>query len=352
MRARKWLLFVAIAVVAVIAARSLGLWAGSAFFPSVENASPQPALVFAEEDLTFGPIPESEQIERELRLTNTSAEPVTVERFETSCACLRVEPVGRLTLTAGETRTLRIKLNASIPANAKLSSDGLFHETVTVDAVVPVAVTITARVRTEVRYTVRQTILFDPPVVSLGVVSHREPVTVKATLTLRPPIQDVRVLPHPVWAVSVVGKGDGVREVTATPTRPGEPRVVNDPLQVVPVGSDGQDRPARPLLIRGEVKLDIASTPADIPLGRVKVGTTVEESFRLSSLTGRKFEVLRATTDAAEDSVTVDPTDANQLHLRVRTTASGDQERRVTVTVKQDDGQVCEVRVPVRYFGE
>ncbi len=350
MRARKWLLFLAIAATAVVPAWALGVWVSSAFIPPVEKAAPQPALVFAEADLTFGPIPESEQIERELRLTNTSADTITIERFEKSCSCLGIEPAGRFTIQPGETTVLRIKLKSAIPLGAKLTADGLFSETVSVDAVA--AGVKPVRFSATIRFTVQQTVRFDPPVVQLGVVSHREPIRVTATLTLRDPIQEVRVLPHSDWDVTVTPMGRDQRELVATPARPGVPRFVNDPLQVVPVGSDGVERPARPLLIRGEVKLDITSTPADIPLGRVKVGTTVEESFRLSSLTSRRFEVLRATIDAAEDTVTVEPTDPNQFHLRSRTTAGGDQVRWVTVTVKQDHGQTCEVRVPVRYFGE
>jgi hypothetical protein len=308
MRARKWILFVVLAVVAVIAARSLGLWAGSAFFPSVENAAPQPALVFADEDLTFGPIPESESVERELRLTNTSAEPVTVERFEKSCSCLGIEPTCHFTVPPGETAVLRVKLKAAIPFGAKLSSDGLFSEMMSVDAVV--AGVKPTRFSATVRFTVQQTVRFDPPVVHLGVVSHREPVRVKATIGLRDPIREVRVLPHSEWDVTVTPTGKGQRELVATPARPGMPRFVNDPLQVVPVGGDGVERPARPLQVRGEVKSDVVSSPSVISLGRVKTGTDVVGSFRLASLTGRTFKVVKVhgeTSDLRIEPDTVDP---------------------------------------------
>ncbi len=188
--------------------------------------------------------------------------------------------------------------------------------------------------------------------VSLGVVSPRVVVVPNTTLTIRPPIKDVRVLPHPHWNVSETVKGDGVREITATPAKPGEPRVLNDLLQVVPVGTDGEDRPVRFLTVRGEVKQDVVSTPADLPLGRVKVGTTFEESFRLVSLTGRTFEVIQATSATADAAITRDTTDPMQFNVRVQSTATGDQERWVTVTAKQDDGTTCVVKVPVRYFGE
>jgi hypothetical protein len=352
MRARKFLLIAGVAIVAVVAARALGLWVGESLFSPPTNPTSTPALVFAEGDLTFGPIPESEQVERELRLTNTSAEPITIERFETTCSCLGVETAGGLTLAGGETKSLRIKLKASIPVNANLPADGLFHETVTVTAVVPATVHLPRRLPTQFRYTVRQTVAFDPPVVSFGVVSHREPLVAKATLTMLPPITDVRVLPHPEWDVKVTAKGKHQREVMATPTRLGVPRVLNDLLQVVPVGQDGEERPTRFVAIRGEVMQDIVSTPADLSLGRVKVGTTVEDSCRLISLTGRKFEVGLATSDKPEVTTSADPSDPCLLNLRVRTTATSDQVRWVVVTVKQDNGQACDVRIPVRYLGE
>jgi len=351
MRARKWILVIVIVLAAIATARALGVWAGS-FFSSPQPNTPPPALVFSDDDLTFGPIPESESVERELRLTNTSAEPVTVERFEKSCTCLGIEPTGGFTVPAGGTTVLKIKLKSAIPAGAKLSADGLFSESVNLSAVGAAPAGVPPRFSAAVRFTIHQTIQFDPPAVQLGIQSHREPVSVKATLTLLPPIKDVRVLPHPFWTVTVTTKGEGVREITATPTKPGEVGVVNDPLQVIPVGTDGEDRPARTLLIRGEIKSDIVASPADISLGRVKMGTTVEESFRLTSLTGRKFEVVRTAAETADDTITPDATDRTQFGVRVRATAAGGQVRWLTVAVRQDDGQACEVRVPVRYFGE
>jgi hypothetical protein len=353
MRVRKILLIAVIAVAAVAAARILGLWVGGQLFSSPTNATPTPVLVFAEEDLTFGSIPESEQVERELRITNTSAEPVTIERFETSCSCLGVEPTGPLTAQPGEIKALRIKLNASIPTGAQLTPDGLFVEDVTVGAVVSAGSNPQEeRFFATLRYTVRQTVRFDPPVVQLGVVSHREPVQVKSTLILLPPIQDVRVLPHPEWVVTATSKGDHQREITAIPARPGIPRVVNDPVQLVPVGNDGKDRPERSLFIRGEIKQDIISTPNDIPLGRVTIGMTAEETFRLTSLTNRRFDVLKLSSEAADVAVSTDPSDAKLLTVRLTTKDRGAQVRWVSVLVKQDDGSNCEVRVPIKYHGE
>ncbi len=352
MRARKLLLIAVVLVTAVVVARGLGLWVGGQFFTSPTNPTPAPALVFAAEDLTFGPIPESEPVERELRLTNTTAEPITVERFETSCSCLGVEPAGSLTLAAGETKTLRIKLKAAIPSNAKLSGDGLFDETVTVTAVVPTTVHPTGRLRAEFRYTVRQTVRFEPAVVQLGVVSHREPLTAKATLTLRPPIADVRVLPHPEWAVKLADGGNGRREIVATPIRPGVPRAVNDTLQFVPVGSDGVDRPARPLTLRGEVNHDITSSPTDILLGRLRLGTKTEETIRFVSRTNRKFTVLTLPTVTDDVEVVASETDTLSFTLRIEIRGRGGQERHLSVTVRQDDGTDVTLRIPIRYLGE
>lgn len=352
MRARKFLLFAVLVVAAIVVTRGLGLWVGGQFLsPPTTQPAPRPALAFAEDDLTFGPIPESEPIERDLRLTNTTAEPITVERFDTSCSCLGVEPAGSLTLAAGETKTLRIKLKASIPANAKLSADGLFDETVTVTAVVPTMVHPTGRLRAEFRYTVRQTVRFEPAAVQLGVVSHREPLTAKATLTLRSPITEVRVLPHPEWVVSVTAKGD-TRELALTPTKPGVPRVVNDSIQVIPVGGDGEDRPARPLGIRGEVKHDITSSPPDILLGRLTLGTKSEETIRLVSRTNREFTVPILPTATDDIVVVASDTDPLSFTLRIDIRGRGEQERHLSVTVRQDDGTDATLRIPIRYLGE
>jgi hypothetical protein len=357
MRARKLILIAVLAVAAIVAARALGLWVSDRLFSPPTNSpptnpAPTPAIVFAEDDLTFGPIPESEQVERDLRLTNTSSEPITIERFEKSCTCLGIEPAENFTVQPGETTRLRLKLKSSIPAGAKLSADGLVGETVGLLAVTPsVSGVRSERFPTDVRYTVRRTIRFDPPAVQLGVVSHREPLQVKATITLLPPITDVRLLPHPEWDVKVISRGNGRRELTATPTRPGVPRVVNDPINIVPVGTDGEDRPERTLVIRGEVKPDVVSSPADISLGRVAVGSAADESFRLVSLTNRKFRVTGLVADAGVELV-ADPADATVVSIRLKVSEKGERVATVKASVVQDDGSVLQAELPIRYFGE
>lgn len=350
MRARKLLLIGVVAVIGVIAARALGLWTANQFGSTPDSSqAPTPALVFAEEDLTFGPVPESESVERELRITNTSTEAVTIDHFDKSCSCLGVEPNQQVVVGPGETRTLRIKLKTAIPHGQVATDDGMYHETVDVAAVWGDGKG--QRVEVTLRYSVQQTVGFDPADVRLGVVSHREPVRVTATVTLLPPITDIRVLHHPDWVVNVTAKGGGNREVTATPARPGELRVVNDSLQVVPVGADGEERPARPLFIRGEVRLDVVSLPADLPLGLLTVGTTVEESFRLKSLTNRPFEVMKVESDSPDVTVMADPTDRKLFTARAKVAGRGNQERWVTVTVRQDDTSEVMVRIPIRYLG-
>jgi hypothetical protein len=352
MPTRKLMVAIVLTVGAVVAARARGLWVGEQLSPRKPTPD-APALVFATDDLTFGPIPEGESIERELRLTNTSKVPVAVERWERSCSCLGIEPAGNFTVPPGETTVLRVMLNASIPANGKLSDDGLYREQVNLDAVAVAPPGVAApRFSAVVRFTVRPTLRFDPPGVKFGVVSHREPLVVKTTVTLLPPITEIRVVPHPEWDVTVTTKGDTQREIVATPKKPGEPRVVNDALQLQPIGSDGKARPSRPLLLKGEVRSDIVSSPADIPLGRVKVGVTVDESFRVLSLTGRKFEVVSLSAEPHELIVRRDTADETLFLVRAAVTERGQKQCIVTVIAKQDDGQLHTLRVPVCYSGE
>jgi hypothetical protein len=203
-----------------------------------------------------------------------------------------------------------------------------------------------------VRFTVQQTVQFDPPVVQLGVVSHREPIRVKATITLRDPIQEVRVLPHSEWDVAVTPKGKDQREVVATPTRPGMPRFVNDPFQVVPVGTDGQDRPARPLILSGEVKPDVVGSPSEVVLGRVRTGATCVEGVRLISLTRRKFELVRIASESPDVTVHPDASLGGGHSVSVVVRGTGDQVRVVSAKVRQDDGSELTVMIPIRFHGE
>ncbi len=151
--------------------------------------------------------------------------------------------------------------------------------------------------------------------------------------------------------VTVTAKGT-TRELVFTPTRPGVTRVVSDSIQLVPVGSDGEDRPTRPLAIRGDVKHDISSSPTDILLGRLTLGSKTEEAVRLVSRTNRKFTVLTLPTATDDIVVVASETDPQSFTLRIEISGRGEQERHLSVTVRQDDGTDATVRIPIRYLGE
>jgi hypothetical protein len=347
-RALKWVIVCGVVIVGVVVAKVGGdrvagwLWG---------TPPAEPKLEFAADDLTFGPVLDSEQTERELRLTNPSAQAVIVERFETSCSCLVGDPSGGFVIAPGEMKVLRLKLRGSIPVNRQPNDDGLHTETVNIRAVYSIANGKPMRAEASIRYTIRADLRIDPSEVAVGVVSHREPLTVKTKLILYPPVEAVRVKPHPLWVVSISGEGM-TRELVAVPTKLGVPRKLDETIHLIPISANKLDNPVKSFRIHGEIKPDITSSPADVSIGRVAVGKTPEESFRLVSQTQRRFEVTQVGSESLDATILTDPADSFGFVVRVRATAREDQERKVWVKVKQDDGSELTVTIPVRYYGE
>jgi Protein of unknown function (DUF1573) len=350
---RRNFVFIGMAVTAITVAVLAGTVVGNALRTNASTAKATVPLVFVVEDLTFGPVPESEQIEHELRVTNVSSDEVRIDRFTTSCTCLGVEPKNGIVLQPSETKAIRIKLKGVVPDEQRSSSDGKVSTTVEVSAVIrapgngkwmPVTATL--------RFSIQRAIRFEPAYTGLGIVSHREPVIVNAIVTLFPPVVDVRVLPNPEWQVRITKMDENRRAIRAQPTQIGVPRVLNDTLYVVPYSSVGVELPHGKFAISGEIKADVVSLPAQIPLGRVECGVTVEESFRLTSLTNRSFDVVKVEPGTPDVVVTADPMDPKVFSARVETKEKGEQERLVVIRVRQNDGNELTVRIPIRYLGQ
>jgi hypothetical protein len=166
-----------------------------------------------------------------------------------------------------------------------------------------------------------------------------------------PPATKLRAVAHEDWTVTITGEGN-TRELVAVLKQPGVPRPLNDLIEVIPSDDSGVNRPAHGLKVVGEIKPDVVGSPALLPLGRVKVGSVVEESFRLVSLSGRKFEVLEVAGETADVTVTKESSDPKAYTARVTVTGTGEQTRRITAKVKQDDGNQAFSTLLVRYHGE
>jgi hypothetical protein len=111
--------------------------------------------------------------------------------------------------------------------------------------------------------------------------------------------------------------------------------------------------PVKELRIVGEIVPDVLGHPREIHHGRQPCGTAAEETIRLVSLTNRPFRVTSVISTSADLKVTRLPDNDRGWHysLRLRFTATGEQEALAVFTIQEEDTKEFEVTVPVRYHG-
>lgn len=351
MRARKWALIAVVVVVAVVAARGLGLWVGGFLSRTHGDDGSQQPLVYADEDLDFGLLPEGDKVTRPVRITNQTAETITLGRFEYSCSCLEIEPGRDVVFEPGQTRTFHMTVHTGIPDGAA-PTGGVYERVVDIAAVrTSAGGHKPGRSLASLRYRLEATVIFDPDRVDVGTVSHLDPLSVQSKVTFGPRVADVRIIPHPEWDVRWLPASHGDHVFRATPTRRGEVRLLSSQIMFLPVAADGSELPPRSFTIKGEVRPDVGGWPASLPLGRMSMNQETEESVRFVSLTDRHFTVIEVEGD---EGVTVEPNDPEKVSVRVRVRASGEGEQRrsVRARIRTDEGGEFKAVVPVTYFSD
>ncbi len=345
-------------LVVLLAGGAVAYWGGGSLVRALRSgATTNPVVVselLVEVETTADPIREADQFSREVSLTNGSSLPITLNGFENSCSCLSVQPSGPAVLVPSETKPYMITLKGLIPDRAKVEDDGVFRESVTLTPVYSVGESAKLhRTTAEIRYAIRAAIRLTPTVLNLGVVSDRlADGSRTVTCQLLDGTANVAVEPHAEWSASIELDTPRTRVIRLVPRNPGTVRSVSDVVRVVPLDESGAKLPARSLPIVGEVKADIQSEPVSVPFGRVAVGDTVEDVFRLVSLTQRPFTIAGVTSASGDVAVVPQPTDATSYLVRLTAKHLGEQELAVAVRVKQDDGREVTAAVPVRYRGE
>lgn len=128
---------------------------------------------------------------------------------------------------------------------------------------------------------------------------------------------------------------------------------VADVIRFTPIDGQGQRLPAKDLRIVGEVVQDVVVHPREIHHGRQRSGAIGDEMIRLVSLTNQPFRVTSVRSTSTDLHVSrVPATDGSWLYsLRLRFTATGDQEALTVFTIREEGAKEFEISVPVRYHG-
>lgn len=345
-RFRNILLLLLTCTAAAFGGRSI--WDARSHSPHPAN-TPR-ALVFVEDDLRIGVVPNGEIVDRPLRLKNAGDESVRLSHFEISCSCLGISPDRNLVLAPGESLSLTIRLKADANNSTIDFESGLSASSTSLTAVYSVGDSRLRKVSATLRYDIRTEALFAPPSMQLGRVSHRSTIGASTTVRLFPPVRSIRFLAHPEWRTRLESAGVDRWTLFVEAVRPTGPRAIDDAIEYVVRTDDGRDRTSRTISVRGEVVADLHAVPDSILFGRSVPGRIREESFRIESRTGRPFSILRWDCDASKGTVTPDDDDKTAFLVSVVSKSSAAGEHLVRVVVGDDNGLEHAIAIPVRYL--
>ncbi|MGL4551379.1 MAG: DUF1573 domain-containing protein [Gemmataceae bacterium] len=322
----------------------------------VETGS-QPVLVVAKGSLDFGEVWEDDAFRWTVRIDNPGPHDVQIDDFRTNCNCTSIEP-RTVVVPRGGGADVRLVLDLTSTRSATAAqSVQLF-----VASIAPV-IRGQADDRPEwwtIRGRVRK--LIGERVTKIDFGHHSE-----LAQPLAPQKQMIHSLaplrrldasePTGRFGVAVVATDEiGHRfEIEVNPLKAFAAGPLEGEVSLRLVAKDGRPLPARRVLLRGRIVPDIEASPPVIVLGVHEVGTVVDDTFSLRSLTGRRFRVTRLTAEgegvAAETAASDRENPSNSVKVVARVQHKGKTQGVVRAVVTSVDGREQEVVVPVWFQG-
>ncbi len=308
-------------------------------------------LSVPEELLNIGEIWENERLKWVAPLKNVTGEEVEVGDIVSTCNCTSVEP-RKLTIPPGETREICITIDASATKVSETERWGLEV------GIIPVIIRPKeARLPPwTIRGLVRRTVRFYEPVLDLG--SHSQvaqPLPVRKTsFVASSAVGSMRVVTDvPGFRAEIYNHGDGPHELRLEQKAvlPNGRHRFN--VVVTPESLSGDLLPPRTLPVVLTILNDFQPTPPLAVFGARPLGDTAEETVSFSSLTNRRFQVVGFVVKGkglSVEKMRADK-DAEVFLLKQQIEQLGQNEGKVTFTMKDNAGTETEVPLIASYLG-
>ncbi|MBY0513958.1 MAG: DUF1573 domain-containing protein [Gemmataceae bacterium] len=284
---------------------------------TIGTPQPQPAQELPDIDLVahgafdLGTRFESPSVRATFTLVNTKSATVTVRSMFGSCDCLDVAPRAPFEIPPGESREVTATFALRMQSDC-VRAKGLSETTP-----LPVRVTYSLPGETDrnvvvpFRCQLRPSLRLSALTLPIGLQSIRQrDLTQTLELEAGEHVERIEVAPTPFWSVSISPEVYG-------PTRKGrvtlravgtlDPRVIADRLVFTPIDRTGQRLPETGFHVVGEYTADVVGIPREVRLGRVRVGSRVEDVVRIRSLTRRP--VVVKSVSSASESLVIEPAD-------------------------------------------
>jgi hypothetical protein len=296
--------------------------------PNPVPEGPHPRLIFSKSDHDFGRITDEGMTETQFRFKNEGTLPLKFTiPFRASCGCTAGNPrsdknpdVDQVEFAPGESGFIKVSFNAH-------GKHGDVNQTVYVTSNDPVL----PEQQVKIHAFVRQTIAFDPPLISFGEVMAGQPAT--QIVKVRGPAPDFKVTyatatrPRYLRAKVVETKevdiaGEKMNESTIQLTFTGTaPRGAL--AATCTARTTSEKHPLADIQISAEVVGDVQVLPPRLNVGILEPGQPFSKVFRVSSRTGRTFKVVNVeqstTMEALEVKVTApEPGNESAYQIEVK----------------------------------
>ena len=324
-------------------------------------------LVVDEQYLSFGEVWETEQLDLDLPITNTTKRAIDVTGFLLSCECLEIQP-DSLTIPPGETRICHLKLNllARQDQNIAAATDFAKGGPATTRAykrvnvkIVPVTAGSTSWQQGWVIHgSVRQMVSFKPAQVSFteSLVKGMRYPSAAVKVAVKVPVENVIVDCDPHMAKFSLERLENSLTEYILRIAPKEELPIGlfaFPIRLRVITGKGETLQSRSLFVRGEVVEDVQAIPSRLYLGSHAIGKAVSETVLLRSNSGSNFEV-----DGIENEnpdVTIKPSGdyrsgGKSFRIVQIITGSGWHQRKVQFIIQHGPGERSQkIKVPLQW---
>ncbi len=269
--------------------------------PVLSRSPPPPQqLHIPESDLNLGECFETASRAHKFHVENSSDAPVTVTSISGNCDCQSWQPATPFTIAARGRQEIRMMLGLRMTSDcSRVRGD----ESVTI----PLRVTFSGQDGHDrakewaLRGTLKPSFKLGAPVrnnvLSLGMITvARIAVQQEIAIVAADHVKSIEARGSKNWLVMVrrgssLTKSEFIASLAYQGTR--TPLQFDDTLELVPTDSNGQQLPAIPLRVVGEIVDPVIASPRALYFGRRAIGKTYAEDILLRSLDGTAFAIDR-----------------------------------------------------------
>jgi hypothetical protein len=316
-------------------------------------------LFVAPSQLDFGEAYQDQRLQRRIVIENHGEHDIDIHRFVTACSCAAVMPTS-LSIPAGEKRTVVLTLDLTSPSPAKGNSATRDFRTFFQPVIRQASGQEILLDGWELTGKIRRVVDLSRWVVDLGNHSElRQPIPSQhidvtclvplRALTAKCVCNDFQV------EVAEDQARPSTRKIRITPTGDLSPRIYRFEIQLEVELNTGAVLHPRPILVNGQIVADIQASPPTVSFGVRSLGTTMEDTVTLSSLSSAAFKVVEARSLTPGLSFVCEGQDGKSAYRRFRVIQRcelpGPQTGSGTIVVEKKSGGTSEVPIRIEYYG-